>query len=141
MRYHDVNPDEPPHPLLGNISLLDYAEDLEREVRKFENPPILMGHSMGGLMAQILASRGLATALVLLTPASPHGIMALKPSVIKSFWSVMKKWGFWKDAIGFLWWTSVISGGHTKVILPSNTPQSFNWHIYCRKIYVAIMTR
>lgn len=96
LRYHDVDPDEPPHPLLGNTSLLDYAEDLEREIRKFENPPLLMGHSMGGLLAQILASRGLATALVLLTPASPHGIMALKPSVIKSFWSVMKKWGFWK---------------------------------------------
>jgi pimeloyl-ACP methyl ester carboxylesterase len=40
--------------------------------------PILMGHSMGGLLAQILGSRGLAKALVLLTPASPRGIVALK---------------------------------------------------------------
>jgi len=36
-----------------------------------------MGHSMGGLLAQILGARGLAKALVLLTPASPAGIMAL----------------------------------------------------------------
>ena len=96
LRYHDVAPSEPPHMLLGKTSLLDYAEDLEKEIRKLDAPPILMGHSMGGLLAQILGSRGLAEALVLLTPASPHGIMALKPSVIKSFWSVMKKWGFWK---------------------------------------------
>lgn len=95
LRYHDVAPSEPPHMLLGKTSLLDYAEDLEKEIRKLDAPPILMGHSMGGLLAQILGSRGLAEALVLLTPASPHGIMALKPSVIKSFWSVMKKWGFW----------------------------------------------
>ena len=37
-----------------------------------------MGHSMGGLLAQILGSRGLARALVLLTTASPAGIVALE---------------------------------------------------------------
>ncbi len=99
LRYHDVDPSEPPHPRLGKTSLLDYAEDLEKEVRRLDTPPILMGHSMGGLLAQILASRGLAEALVLLTPASPRGIMALKPSVIKSFWSVMRKWGFWGNSM------------------------------------------
>ncbi len=96
LRYHDVDPDDSPHPQLGKTSLLDYAEDLEKEIRKLEASPIIMGHSMGGLLAQILGSRRLAEALVLLTPASPSGIMALKSSVIKSFWSVLKKWGFWK---------------------------------------------
>jgi hypothetical protein len=51
---------------------------------------------MGGLLAQILGSRGLAKALVLLTPASPRGIMALRLSVIRSFWSTLTKPGFWK---------------------------------------------
>jgi pimeloyl-ACP methyl ester carboxylesterase len=55
-----------------------------------------MGHSMGGLLAQILGARGLAKALVLLTPASPSGIVALTPSVVKSFWSIQTTWGFWK---------------------------------------------
>ena len=55
-----------------------------------------MGHSMGGLIAQILATRVPAKALVLLTPASPSGIMALKPSVIKCFLNVFLRWGFWK---------------------------------------------
>ena len=46
------------------MSLLDYAQFLEREVRKLDAPPILMGHSMGGLLAQILGARGLGKALV-----------------------------------------------------------------------------
>jgi len=94
LRYHDVDPKASPEPLLGTTGLLEYAEDLEREIKTLDDTPIIMGHSMGGLLAQILGSRGLAEALVLLTPASPHGINALKFSVLKSFWGVMTKWGF-----------------------------------------------
>jgi len=96
LRFHDVDPNEPPHPQLGTTSLLDYAEDLEQEIVKLDTTPVLMGHSMGGLLAQILGSRGLAKALVLLTPASPSGIMALKLSAIRGFGSGLTKWGFWK---------------------------------------------
>ena len=99
LRYHDMDPNGVPDPRLGTTSLLDYAEDLEKLIREFEGTPILMGHSMGGLLAQILSSRGLAKALVLLTPASPHGIIALKPSVIKSFWSSLTTWGFWRKPL------------------------------------------
>jgi len=55
-----------------------------------------MGHSMGGLLAQIMGAKGLAKALVLLTPASPSGIVALTPSVVRSFWSIQTTWGFWR---------------------------------------------
>ena len=96
LRFHDMDPKGLPDPRLGTTSLLDYAADLEKLIRELHVTPILMGHSMGGLLAQILGSRGLAKALVLLTPASPHGIIALKPSVIKSFWSGLITWGFWK---------------------------------------------
>ncbi len=96
LRYHDMDPKAIPDPRLGTTSLLDYAEDLEKLIRELRATPILMGHSMGGLLGQILGSRGLARALVLLTPASPHGIIALKPSGIKSFWSCLTKWGFWR---------------------------------------------
>ncbi len=96
LRFHDMAPKDPPNPKLGTTSLLDYAEDLEKEINRLEALPILMGHSMGGLLAQILGNRGLAKALVLLTPAAPHGIIALSPSVIRSFWSCLMRWGFWK---------------------------------------------
>lgn len=96
LRFHDMDPKDAPDPRLGTTSLLDYAEDLEQEIQQLGVEPIVMGHSMGGLLAQILASRGLAKALVLLTPLSPAGIMALTPSVIKSFWSAQTTWAFWK---------------------------------------------
>ena len=96
LRFHDTDPKEPPHPQLGTTSLLDYADDLEKEIRMLDTTPVLMGHSMGGLLAQILGSRGLARALVLLAPAAPGGIVALKPSVIRGFGSPLMKYGFWK---------------------------------------------
>jgi len=94
--YHDVEPSGVPDPRLGSTSLLDYTAALEREIAQLDEKPILMGHSMGGLLAQMLATRGLAQSLVLLTPASPYGIVALTPSVIRSFWSMQTTWGFWR---------------------------------------------
>ena len=99
LRFHNMDPKDPPAPRLGTTSLLDYAKDLEQEIQQLGVKPIVMGHSMGGLEAQILGSRGLAKALVLLTPASPAGILALTPSVIKSFWSGFARWGFWKKPL------------------------------------------
>jgi pimeloyl-ACP methyl ester carboxylesterase len=96
LRFHDMDPQAAPDPRLGTTSLLDYAADLEREIRALDTMPIILGHSMGGLLAQILASRGLGKALVLLVPASPAGINAIRPSVIRSFWSAQTKPGFWK---------------------------------------------
>jgi pimeloyl-ACP methyl ester carboxylesterase len=97
LRYHDIDPKDTPDLRLGTISLQDYARDLEEFIHDLDQKPFLMGHSMGGLLAQILGARGLAKGLVLLTPASPSGINALKYSVIKSFWSVLTKWGFWRN--------------------------------------------
>ena len=45
LRFHDVDPKEPPNPLLGTTSLLDYAQDLEKEINELNAIPILMGQS------------------------------------------------------------------------------------------------
>jgi len=97
--FHDADPSASPPPQLGTLSLVDYADDLEREIKNTGDVPIIIGHSMGGLLAQILGSRGLAKALILLNPAAPRGILALKPSVIRGFWSGMTTWGFWRKPI------------------------------------------
>ena len=98
LRYHNVDPKAEPDPRLGTTSLIQYAQDLENYIKKKElnTKPIIMGHSMGGLLAQILGARGVASALILLTPASPSGIFSLNFSVIKTFWPVLFKWGFWE---------------------------------------------
>jgi len=93
---HDCAPADPPPAGLGATSLKDYAADLEAKIRALPQKPIIMGHSMGGLLAQILAARGLGKAAVFITPASPAGIMALRWSVLKTFKSSLLRWGFWK---------------------------------------------
>jgi len=94
--YHDANPQDPPDPRLSTTGLLDYVCDLEQQIRRLEERPIIMGHSLGGLLAQILAARNPPRALVLLCPAAPAGILAITPSVLKSFWSIQTQWGFWR---------------------------------------------
>jgi non-heme chloroperoxidase len=112
IRFHDMDPAGTPDPLLGRTSILDYADDLEKEIRKLDAPPIIMGHSMGGLLAQILAARGLAEAAVLLCPAPPHGVMALTPSGIRSFSDLLTTWGFWKRPFRFSFDKAVYSCMH-----------------------------
>ena len=96
LRHHDIDPKDSPNPALGTTSLLDYVQDLEEFICSLDEKPIIMGHSMGGLLAQILGAKGLASKLVLITPASPSGIIAMKFSVIKSFWGILTRWGFWR---------------------------------------------
>jgi len=128
LRFHDMDPKDAPNPQLGITSLLDYAEDLEQEIQQLGVKPIVMGHSMGGLLAQILGSRGLAKALVLLMPASPAGIMALRPSVIKSFWSVQTKWGFWKKPMHQTFNEAVYSMLH--LLPPDEQKEAYDKFVY-----------
>ncbi|MBU1076785.1 MAG: alpha/beta hydrolase [Spirochaetes bacterium] len=95
LRFHDGIKGKKPDPKLGKVSILDYVSDIEKEIRKLKEPPVLMGHSMGGLIAQILASRGMARSVVLLNPAPPAGLFMLRPTVIKSFFSGLFRWKFW----------------------------------------------
>ena len=99
LRHHDAAPGADPHPELGTLSLLDYAADLEAAIRSLDEKPVIMGHSMGGLIAQILGSRGLASALVLLAPAAPAGIWSVKSTVVKSIPASMFRWGVWRRPV------------------------------------------
>ncbi len=113
LRYHDIEPGEPPDPRLGTTSLLDYADDLGEEIEDLDRRPIIIGHSMGGLLAQMLAARGLAEAAVLLTPAPPAGILLVhKPSVIRTFWKMQVQWGFWRKPVRLGFEESVYSTLH-----------------------------
>lgn len=99
--YHNTDSSAVADPKLGTASLLDYAAALEQQIRALPEKPVIIGHSMGGLIAQILASRDLAQAAVLITPAPPAGILALTPSVLKTFSPIIGRWNFWKQPFNF----------------------------------------
>ena len=54
LRHHDGG--KPPR-RWPQTSLTDYAADLEKLIAGLDAPPVLVGHSMGGLLAQMLAAR------------------------------------------------------------------------------------
>jgi non-heme chloroperoxidase len=66
--------------MLGKVSMNDFIDDGRQAARWLVErfgKPIVVGHSMGGLIAQKLAEDGLARALVLLSPAPPRGISVM----------------------------------------------------------------
>src|SRR5947209_6975240 len=62
----------------------DVADHLENVVRKLDRKPAVIGHSFGGLLAQILAGRSLSAATVAIDPAPFRGVLPLPISALKS---------------------------------------------------------
>lgn len=80
---------------LGTLSLADYVDAMAQEAASLEErtgaKPAVIGHSMGGLIAQALAERGAVSAAVFLTPASPAGCTVFDLSIARTFWSIVSK--------------------------------------------------
>ena len=65
------------------------AEHFAGIVRGLTKKPAVIGHSFGGLIAQILAGRGLSAATVAIDPAPFRGVLPLPFSTLKSAWPVL----------------------------------------------------
>ncbi len=92
LRYHGPGP-QPRE--LGTTSVRDYADDLEALIGTLDAPPVLIGHSMGGLLAQMLAARLSVRALVLLAPSAPWGVLPSTPFEIMSAQALYMAGDFW----------------------------------------------
>src|SRR5919201_2005647 len=53
-------------------------------IRELERPPIVIGHSFGGLTTQLLLNRGLGAAGVAIGTAPPKGVLLLPPSTLRA---------------------------------------------------------
>jgi non-heme chloroperoxidase len=60
---------------LVGIGMNDYRVELTTFLKTLREPPVLLGHSMGAVLAQQLAASGMARALVLISPAPRAGIL------------------------------------------------------------------
>lgn len=89
---------------LGTTSLIDYAQDLEKFIDGLDSPPILLGHSLGGLLAQMLAARGKARALVLLAPCAPWGILPSTLLEVASSHTLLLAGDFWNQPLRPEYW-------------------------------------
>jgi len=77
-----------PSPLRG-LKLKTVVDHYDRIIRNLDAQPILMGHSFGGLIVQMLVDRGLGAAGVLVDSAQSAGIPVLPLSTIRATISVL----------------------------------------------------
>ena len=61
---------------VAGVSMSDYAADIAALIEAQPEPPVLIGHSMGGLVAMMAAAKAPVRALVLLAPSPPWGVPA-----------------------------------------------------------------
>ena len=66
---------------LGKVSIRDFVDDALEVARALGNP-VVLGHSMGGLIAQKMAEAGAVHAAVLLCAAPPRGILVTSLTLI-----------------------------------------------------------
>ena len=66
---------------LGVQEIVDHYAEL---IEELDEPPVLIGHSYGGLFVELLLDRGLGRAGVAMSPAPPKGILVLPFSTLKS---------------------------------------------------------
>jgi non-heme chloroperoxidase len=77
-----------PH-VMAHKTVGQVADHFAEIVRGLKKKPAVIGHSFGGLLAQILAGRGLSAATVAIDPAPFRGVLPLPLSALKSAWPVL----------------------------------------------------
>jgi non-heme chloroperoxidase len=93
--YAPLTPDWPDDPatveearanprVLARKTLKQIADHTTQIINALDRKPVVMGHSTGGLLAQMLAGRGLSAATVAIDPGIFRGVLPLPASVLRS---------------------------------------------------------
>src|SRR3954465_1984148 len=92
--YAPLTPDWPDDPrtievaraepeVIAKKALKQIADHTTEIINALDKKPVVMGHSTGGLLAQMLAGRGLSAATVAIAPGIFRGVLPLPASVLK----------------------------------------------------------
>jgi len=102
---------ENPPANLAELGIDDYVAAMEAKAREIAKAtgemPAVIGHSMGGLIAQVLAEKGVVSQAVFLTPAQPKGCAVIGPSVAFTFLNILirqdrtKSYKVWRTGFDF----------------------------------------
>jgi pimeloyl-ACP methyl ester carboxylesterase len=89
-----------PDPKLQNLGLAEIVDHHAQIIQGMPEPPILIGHSFGGLITQILLDRGLGQAGVALDPAPTRGIFAARyPTATRSLIRIIATPRVWRKSV------------------------------------------
>ncbi len=89
-------------PKIASLSLLDYVGDLVALVESLESPPLIVGHSMGGLLAQLVAARTRHVGLIAACPA-PVGVRGSNAAGLRITYRYLRQRRQWANAVHLDW--------------------------------------
>jgi non-heme chloroperoxidase len=79
------------HPeVMAGKSIGEVADHFADVIKGLSKKPVVVGHSFGGLLTEILAGRGLAAASVAVSPAPFRGVLPLPLSALRSASPVLR---------------------------------------------------
>jgi pimeloyl-ACP methyl ester carboxylesterase len=78
-----------PSPLRG-LGITEIVDHYDKIIHGLDRPPIIIGHSFGGLVTQLLLNRGLGVAGVALSTAAPKGVLRLPYSTLRTAWPALR---------------------------------------------------
>ncbi len=84
---------------VAQTSMSDYAADITTLIRAEPTLPILVGHSLGGLVAQMAAAKAEVAALILLAPSAPWGVAGGSLEEAASAFGLYALGPFWTQAV------------------------------------------
>jgi pimeloyl-ACP methyl ester carboxylesterase len=85
-----------PSPVLRGLGIEEIVGHYAALIQEMTDPPILIGHSFGGLFVQLLLDRGLGQAGVAIDSAPPKGVFAFYPTAFRSLGRVLTTWRGWQ---------------------------------------------
>ncbi|MGQ4601152.1 alpha/beta fold hydrolase [Nocardia sp. R6R-6] len=75
---------------VSGLGLPEVIAHYEEVIRDLDEEPIIMGHSFGGAITQILLDRGLGSVGVAISSAAVKGVLPLPYSTLKSVWPALR---------------------------------------------------
>jgi pimeloyl-ACP methyl ester carboxylesterase len=70
--------------VLNGLGVTEVVDHYARIIRRLSAPPVIMGHSFGGLVTELLLDRGLGAAGVAISPAQVKGVVRLPLAQIRT---------------------------------------------------------
>ncbi|WNZ53735.1 alpha/beta hydrolase (plasmid) [Microbulbifer sp. MKSA007] len=98
-RYHDLPPGPDRDAKLTGLSIADYVEDARQAIDEIGEPPVVAGHSIGGLIAQLLAAEGAIKAGVLLNSSIVNGTLPTTDEERDLGKLLISAGAFWEKAV------------------------------------------
>lgn len=76
--------------VLDGLGVTEIVDHYDRIIRPLATPPVIMGHSFGGLITELLLDRGLGAAAAVLSPAPVKGVLRLPPAELRTVFPALR---------------------------------------------------